>query len=308
MVDYSIVVPVFNSEFTLRKLYDRTMEVFNSINKSVQFIFVDDSSLDNSWEVLESIKSFDPKRVTIIRFIKNYGQQNATFCGLEHAKGNFIITMDDDLQQPPEEIPKLIEKMETQNSDLVYGVYKKKQHSFLRNIGSKVVKKTGGKLLDRPDIVSSFRLVKKEVVEKIFPHTNNVIFIDELLWWYTDELNYAWVDHQKREGSKSGYTYGKLWRFLAELILYYTNFPLKFMVYGGLFSSILFMFITGYYLAAKLFFDVPLGYTSIIVGIMLSTSLILFSLGIIGEYISRLYQSQNKKPPYIIKDIEKDED
>jgi glycosyltransferase involved in cell wall biosynthesis len=308
MVDYSIVVPVFNSEFTLRKLYDRTMEVFKSIDKTVQFIFVDDNSLDNSWEVLQSIKSLNPKRVTIIRFIKNYGQQNATFCGLEHANGKYIITMDDDLQQPPEEIPKLIAKIDKKNSDLVYGVYKKKQHSFIRNVGSKVVKKTGGKLLDRPEIVSSFRLVKKEVVEKIFPHTNNVIFIDELLWWYTDELDYAWVDHQKRVGSKSGYSYGKLWRFLAELILYYTNFPLKFMVYGGLFSSILFMFITGYYLAAKLFFDVPLGYTSIIVGIMLSTSLILFSLGIIGEYISRLYQSQNKKPPYIIKNIEKDED
>ncbi len=308
MADYSIVVPVFNSEFTLRKLYDRTVEVFKQLDKTVEFVFVDDSSLDNSWEVLKSVKALNPKNVTIIRFNKNYGQQNATFCGMEHAKGSFIITMDDDLQQPPEEIPRLITKMEEENSDLVYGVYKKKQHSFLRNLGSNVVKKTGGKLLDRPDIVSSFRLVKHEIVKKIFPHTNNTIFVDELLWWYTDSLTYAWVDHQKRMGSKSGYTYGKLWRFLAELILYYTNFPLKFMVYGGLFSSILFLFITGYYLAAKLFFDVPLGYTSIIVGIMLSTSLILFSLGIIGEYISRLYQSQNKKPPYIIKEIEKDED
>ena len=308
MVDYSIVVPVFNSEFTIRKLYDRTMEVFKQLDKTVEFVFVDDSSLDNSWAVLQSIKAQNPKQVTIIRFNKNYGQQNSTFCGMEHARGKFIITMDDDLQQPPEEIPKLIARMDEENTDLVYGVYKKKQHSFMRNLGSKVVKKTGGKLLDRPDIVSSFRLVKYDIVKKIFPHTNNTIFVDELLWWYTDSLTYAWVDHHKREGSKSGYTYGKLWRFLAELILYYTNFPLKFMVYGGLFSSILFLAITGYYLAAKLFFDVPLGYTSIIVGIMLSTSLILFSLGIIGEYISRLYQSQNKKPPYIIKEIEKDED
>jgi glycosyltransferase involved in cell wall biosynthesis len=307
MTDYSIVVPVFNSEFTLRKLYDRTVEVFKKLNKSVQFVFVDDSSLDNSWEVLKSIKAVNPKNVVIIRLNKNYGQQNATFCGMEHATGRFIITMDDDLQQPPEEIPLLINKMEEEKCDLVYGVYKKKQHSFLRNLGSKVVKKTGGRLLDRPDIVSSFRLVRAEIVQKIFPHGNNVIFVDELLWWYTNSLTYAWVDHQKRVGSKSGYSYGKLWRFLAEIILYYTNFPLKFMVYGGLFSSVIFLAITFYYLGAKLFFDVPLGYTSIIVGIMLSTSLILFSLGVIGEYISRLYQSQNKKPPYIIKEIEKNE-
>jgi glycosyltransferase involved in cell wall biosynthesis len=307
MTDYSIVVPVFNSEFTLRKLYDRTVEVFKKLNKSVQFVFVDDSSLDNSWEVLKSIKAVNPKNVVIIRLNKNYGQQNATFCGMEHATGRFIITMDDDLQQPPEEIPLLINKMEEEKCDLVYGVYKKKQHSFLRNLGSKVVKKTGGRLLDRPDIVSSFRLVRSEIAQKIFPHGNNVIFVDELLWWYTNSLTYAWVEHHKRVGSKSGYSYGKLWRFLAEIILYYTNFPLKFMVYGGLFSSVLFLAITFYYLGAKLFFDVPLGYTSIIVGIMLSTSLILFSLGVIGEYISRLYQSQNKKPPYIIKEIEKNE-
>jgi len=107
MADYSIVVPVFNSEFTLRKLYDRTVEVFKQLDKTVEFVFVDDSSLDNSWEVLKSVKALNPKNVTIIRFNKNYGQQNATFCGMEHAKGSFIITMDDDLQQPPEEIPRL---------------------------------------------------------------------------------------------------------------------------------------------------------------------------------------------------------
>ncbi len=306
MIDYSIVVPVFNSEFTLRKLYDRTMEFFKSINKTVEFVFVDDGSMDNSWEVLKSIKLMNPKGVTIIRFIKNYGQQNATFCGMEHAKGKFIITIDDDLQQPPEEIGKLIARQKEDDSDLVYGIYKKKQHSIIRNLGSKIVRKTGGKLLDRPDTISSFRLIKQAVVKKIFPHIHNIIFIDELLWWYTGSVNYAWVDHQKRTINKSGYTYGKLWRFLVELILSYTNFPLKFMVYGGLFSSIFFLFIVAYYVAAKIFYDVPLGYTSIIVGIMLSTSLILFSLGIIGEYISRLYQSQNNKPPYIIS--EKDED
>lgn len=306
MFDYSIVVPVYNSEFTLRRLYDETMDFFKSIDKTAEFIFVDDGSMDNSWEVLQSIKSFNPKFVTIIRLIKNYGQQNATFCGFEHAKGKFIITIDDDLQQPPKEIGKLIEKQKEQDSDLVYGVYKKKQHSLIRNLGSKIVKKTGGRLLDRPDTISSFRLIKREVVTKILPHTHNIIFIDELLWWYTNKLDYSWVEHQKRTVSKSGYTYGRLWRFLVELILSYTNFPLKFMVYGGLFSSILFLFIVAYYVAAKIFYDVPLGYTSIIVGIMLSTSLILFSLGVIGEYISRLYQSQNKKPPYIISN--KDED
>ncbi len=305
MSTFSVVVPVFNSEFTLRKLYERTVKIFDSLNKQVQFVFVDDGSLDNSWEVLKSIKASGGKKVTIIRFNKNYGQHNAIFCGLQHTTGDFILTIDDDLQHPPEEIPKLIDKINREHCDLVYGVYKKKQHSLLRNAASKLARKTGGKLFDRPELISSFRLINKEVVQKIFPHTLNTIFVDELLWWYTDSICYEWVEHHKRKENKSGYTYGKLWRFLTELIIYYTNFPLKLMVYGGLFSSILFLSITFYYIGAKIFFDVPLGYTSIIVGIMLSTSLILFSLGVIGEYISRLYQSQNKKPPYIIKEIEK---
>ena len=304
MYNYSVVVPVFNSEYTLVKLFESLGEVFAKLDKSVQFVFVDDGSLDNSWEVLQGIKKSSPDNVVIARLNKNYGQGNATFCGLGFAKGERVITIDDDLQQPPEEIPKLIELFEKENRELVYGVYKHKKHSRARNAGSKIVRKSAKRFMDKPEMASSFRLFSRDINQKIQPHKSNFIFIDELLWWYTRNIGFAFVEHRKREGSKSGYTYGKLWKLLANLLIHYTNFPLQLMVYGGLFFSILFLIITVYYLLAKAFYDVPLGYTSIIVGIMFSTSMILFSLGVIGEYVSRLYTFQNKKPPFIVEDLE----
>lgn len=304
MYDYSVVVPVFNSEYTLVKLTEGLVEVFARMDKSVQLIFVDDGSVDSSWEVLKGIKKSHSENVLIVRLNKNYGQGNATFCGLGYAKGERVITIDDDLQQPPEEIPKLIELFEAEKRDLVYGVYKHKQHSVARNAGSKMVRKSAKRFMDKPEMASSFRLFSREINQKILPHQSNFIFVDELLWWYTHNISFAFVEHRKREGSKSGYTYGKLWKLLANLLIHYTNFPLRLMVYGGLFFSILFLIVTIYYLAAKAFYNVPLGYTSIIVGIMLSTSMILFSLGVIGEYVSRLYTFQNKKPPFIVEDLE----
>ena len=304
MYNYSVVVPVFNSEFMLVKLFEGLQKVFTELEKTVQIIFVDDGSRDNSWEVLQGIKQSSPENVVIARLNKNYGQGNSTFCGLGFAKGDRIITIDDDLQQPPEEIPKLIDVFESENRELVYGVYKSKKHSVARNAGSKMVRKSAKKFMDKPEMASSLRIFSKALNQKILAHQSNFIFVDELLWWYTTNISFAFVEHRKRVGSKSGYTYGKLWKLLANLLIYYTNFPLRLMVYGGLFFSFVFLIITVYYLIAKAFFDVPLGYTSIIVGIMFSTSMILFSLGVIGEYVSRLYTFQNRKPPFVVEDLE----
>ena len=305
MYEYSVVIPVFNSELTLEKLMSGLKSTFADEKKTAQYIFVDDGSFDKSWEVLEKIKSENPEAVSIVRFNKNYGQGNATFCGMELADGKFIITMDDDLQQPPSEVKSLITAINEGGWDLVYGVYDKKRHSTARNIGSSILRKTAGRFLDRPERTTSFKIVKREVVKKILPHKSHFIFIDELLWWYTDSISYVVVEHVKRTHSKSGYTPGKLWKMFTNLVIFYSNFPLKLMIYGGLFFSTVFLVSILGFLVAKAMNNVPLGYTSIIVTILFGTSIILLSLGVIGEYISRLYSFQNKKPPFIIKEIKK---
>lgn len=301
-IEYTVVVPVFNSEKTLLELHSRIKDIFQNLNKTYEVIYVDDGSHDTSWQKLKEVKNKN-ENVTAIKLNKNFGQHNATFCGFELSGGEYIITIDDDLQTPPEEIPRLIDAMEKEDAEMAYGLYPSKKHSKSRNIGSKYAKKSSKYWMGRPGEGSSFRLLSRKLVGNIINHHQNFVFIDEILHWYTDNIVYVEVEHRKRQVSKSGYSSFKLFRMLSNIIIYYTTIPLKLMVYGGFLASLVFLVVSVYYILLKIFFDVPLGYTSIIVGILFSTSLILFSLGIIGEYLRRIYMVQNKKPPYTIKKI-----
>ena len=301
-MEYSVVVPVFNSEASLPELFDRLTVVMDRTGKPYELIFVDDGSRDDSWEVIKQIKESNPGKLTAIRLAKNFGQHNATFCGFNFAKGDFVITLDDDLQCPPEEIPKLIRRLEETDAELVYGIYKKKKHSLYRNLGSKSLKNVSN-LLGKPSDGSSFRLISKNIIGKIIQHHQNFVFIDEILFWYTDFISFTIVEHHSRKYKRSGYSNWKIWSLLANIMYYYTAVPLKLMVYGGMASSVIFFFFSLYFIWRKIIHNVPLGYTSLIVAVLFSTSLILLSLGVIGEYLSRIYMVQNKKPLYSVKKV-----
>jgi len=301
-LEFSIVVPVYNSEASLQELFDRLLAVMDGTGQAYEFIFVDDGSNDKSWEVLQKIKEERSDITTAIRLAKNFGQHSATFCGFNFAKGNYIITIDDDLQCPPEEIPKLIEKLKGSDAELVYGIYGKKKHSMYRNLGSQSLKNVSG-ILGKQHEGSSFRLISTNIIQKIIVHHQNFVFIDEILHWYTDYVGFTFVEHHKRKYRSSGYSNKKIWGLLANIMYHYTMAPLKLMVYGGLISSVFFFALSIYFILRKILMNVPLGYTSLIVAILFSTSLILLSLGVIGEYLSRIYMVQNKKPLYSVKKV-----
>ncbi|MGM0565915.1 MAG: glycosyltransferase family 2 protein [Bacteroidota bacterium] len=302
-IDYSVVVPVYNAEETLVSLFEGIISAFESLRKSVEVIFVDDGSKDQSWKVLTYLKNDYPDKVKAIRLAKNYGQHNAIFCGLSFVKESDVITIDDDLQTPPEEIIKLIKKHEETNADLVYGYYKRKKHNLWRNLGSKFLKKTSKTLYNAPGEGSSFKLIENKLVKDILNHYQNFVYIDELFLWYTEDIAFVEVRHISRKGGGSGYTAGKLLRLFFNITIYYTAVPLKLMTATGLIASLISFGFGIRFIIRKIFFDVPLGYTSMIVTILFSTSLILLSLGIIGEYLNRIYLVQNKKPPYSIKKV-----
>lgn len=305
--DYSVVIPVYNSFESLGELYFRIGETFAKTGKTFEVIFVDDDSRDKSWSMVKSIQNANPEKVIALRLSRNYGQHNATVCGIAQASGDFIITIDDDLQNPPEEIPKLIETMEQSDADLVYGIYGKKQHSLARNLGSGMVKGWSRRVFKTKGNGSSFRLMRSSLAKKLLNHQINFIYIDELFNWYTNHIAFVKVDHQKRPFQQSTYTSRGLFSLFSNLVIYYTAIPLRMMVYGGFISATI-TFITGLvFIYMKLVHNVPLGYTSLIVAILFSTSIILLSLGVIGEYLSRIYMVQNQKPPYSIKTILKNE-
>lgn len=299
--DISIVVPVYNSANTLEKLYSLIDTSLASYK--FQIVFVNDCSHDNSWQKLEKIYTENSKKVIAINLDKNAGQHIALFCGMQLVNGKYIVTLDDDLQIHPKEILKLLESIKKEHADVVYGVFPEKKHSKIRNNGSNFFGKLFSTYASTPRNGSSFKIVKREIINQIAEHNHHNIYIDELLAWYSKKTSFVEIEHNKRQEGNSGYSFASLVKLALGLFINYTALPLKIITFLGIFSSLISFILGIYFLYQKYVQDVPLGFTALIVTIFFSTGLILFSLGIIGEYLSRIYLVQSGKPAYKIKEI-----
>jgi undecaprenyl-phosphate 4-deoxy-4-formamido-L-arabinose transferase len=264
---------------------------------------VNDACPNNSWETVKSIKAQHPNIVTAINLAKNAGQHHAILCGFQYVKGAFVITIDDDLQFHPNEIEKLIAQQKRTGADLVYGIQIVKEHSFIRNLGSKAVAFLFASFASTPGKGSSFRIIKADVVQNIKHFNQRYIFLDELLAWFASNTQFVEVNHSRRKEGKSGYSIFKLVLWTLRLIFTYTTLPLRVMTYFGLLAFLICLGFVGYFLYMKFSFGAELGFTALIVSIFMSTGLILFSLGIIGEYLSRLFQLQTKRPVFFVKEV-----
>jgi glycosyltransferase involved in cell wall biosynthesis len=301
--DFSVVVPVYNSEKTLEELYLRTEKFFAAKQKSFQLIFVDDGSADNSWWVIAALKKKYPETITGVKLSKNYGQHNALFCGLTFVKGAQVITLDDDLQTPPEEIEKLLKTYDETGADLVYGYYVKKEHSWIRNFGSWFIEKVFKNFANTSGKGSSFKLINAAITEKIISRNYRMFFLDEIIAWHTDNIAHVVVEHLPRKEGQSGYTLFDLFKMTVKLVVGYTAFPLKILSWFGLLSALICLGFVGYFIYMKYTYGAEMGFTALIVSIFFSTGVILFSLGIIGEYMRRLYIGETGKPSFTVKTV-----
>jgi polyisoprenyl-phosphate glycosyltransferase len=300
---YSVIVPVYNSQGTLLELFTRTQAVFSALGEEFEMIFVEDCGPDQSWQVVLDLKKAYPERIKAIKLSKNSGQHNALMCGFNYAQGDFVITIDDDLQIPPEEIPLLIRQQQQTNAQLVYGIYEEKRHHLLRNLGSQAVQRVFRSVFNTNGDITSFRLISRTLCHQIISHKQSFIFIDGLLHWHTQYIERVKVVHRERAVGKSNYSPVKLIRLANNLLFNFTTFPLRSLIYLGTFFSLV-SFITGIvFMIRKMFFNVPLGYTSIIVSIFFTSSVLLLVVGVIGEYIGRLYTLQNDKPQYSVREV-----
>lgn len=298
---YSVVVPVYNSEKTLEELYDRVNKVFVGLQASYEIIFVEDCGRDQSWTVIESLKIKYPGVIKGIKLSKNFGQHNALICGFNEVSGDYIITMDDDLQTPPEEIPKLILKQKAENAEMVYAIYENKKHHQVRNIGSYLIKRVFKIVFNAKPDASSFRLISRNLTNKVIQHNQNFVFIDGLLHWHTNNIAYQVTEHHDRKHGTSNYSLFKLIQLSSNLFFNFTVIPLRIITTVGILVSIISFLLGVYFLVNKFYYDIPVqGYTSLVTIILFSTSMMMISLGVIGEYISRIYMLQNNKPQYSI--------
>lgn len=301
--DYSIIIPVYNSSGSLVELLERIYQVFQENGYSFEVICVNDASQDDSWNVLQEIKKSAEYSLKLIQFSINYGQHKALLCGMGFAQGTSSILIDSDLQIPPEEINKLIQRKKETNADVVYGEYTEKKHHKIRNKSSQILGWILNKFGSYQARGSSFKIIDQSIVNKINQIKFEYIFIDEILSWHTSNFEYVDIEHLERKEGKSSYTSFKLIKMAFQIIFNYTTLPLRIMTYGGLLIGIICFFIGVYFIIHKLMYDSILGFTAIIVSILFSAGLLLFCLGIIGEYIKKIYFVQLAKPPFTIKTI-----
>lgn len=298
----SVVVPLFNSEGCIENLVHQIKNILDAYNYEI--ILVNDNSKDKTWDKVCELKKFFPDgKMKAFWLSRNYGQQKATFCGLTKATGDIIITIDDDLSHPIEHLPSLIEDFINKQSDILYVTPDKYHYSWYRKFLSAVYKKISR--YENPDAGkgSSFRIMSQNLVKSITQHTSHLIVIDELILWYSQDIQSITLPFHPSKKIKSTYSYKKLFHLSKTTLMISTTMPLIIVKLMGL-SVASISFLAGiYYLAQKfIFHHAEKGYTSIIVSILFGVGLILFSLGIIGEYIAYILMDIHKKPPYHIKE------
>ena len=300
----SIIVPVFNSESILPLLCDRLLSTLNTMNTPYELIFVEDCSQDNSWAVIKSLASSN-SRISGIKLIHNYGQHSALLCGIRAAKNDLIVTIDDDLQNPPEEIPKLIEHLHDGQHDVVYGYPLNESRGFLRKQASVFTKLALKQAMgvDSACHVSAFRVFHRNIKDAFAHYHSSSTNIDVLLTWGASDFSSIQVQHDPRQEGKSGYSIGKLLTHAFNMITGFSTLPLKVASYLGFAFSAFGLFMLTYVLGNYFFHLAPVtGFTFLASAIAIFSGVQLLALGVIGEYLARIHLKTMEKPTYSIKE------
>ena len=307
---YSVVVPVYNSEHTLEELYRRLEKVFREVIKEdFELILVDDGSKDRSFEVMKELREKD-SRVKIIQMARNFGQHPALLCGFAHAKGEFIVTMDDDLQHQPEELPKMINVMnERDDVDVIIASYEGRKHNLIRKLGTKLSVWATSKMLGKdPDLqITSYRLIRRFLVEAMLKTNTYLPQIGNLLVLSSNRIINVPVQHAARAYGKSGYSFRRLVKDLIYDITAHTAFPLLMVRNIGIASFLVSLCLAIYYLVRYFMFGISVeGWTSLMLVMLAFFGLTLLSIGIIGIYLMNILNEAKKMPHYVIRQEETD--
>ena len=298
----SIVIPVYNSAEILPSLAEKLDEVLPRVAAAFEVILVNDGSRDASWQEILRLAEKYPW-VRGFSLMRNYGQHNALLCGIRAARGDIIVTMDDDLQHPPEEIPKLLEKL-GEGFDVVYGAPEKEHHGLLRDLASQMTKIVlqsgmGAEVARR---VSAFRAFRTYLREGFADYNGSFISIDVLLTWATTRFAWIFTRHEPRTIGKSNYTLFKLITHAVNMITGFSTLPLQIASISGFVLTVFGLGVLVYVIGRYIYeggTEVP-GFPFLAAAIAIFSGAQLFSLGIIGEYIARIHSQTMNRPSYHI--------
>lgn len=299
-VDVSVVVPVFGGSDALAELHQRLAVSMAEAGLSWELILVDDRGRAQSWPAIRALANTHPE-VTGLRLSRNFGQHAATICGIEHARGRWIVTMDDDLEHPPEAITSML-AAGNEETPLVYGLFPRRTHSGVRNLSSELMRWTLKRAFpDLNEHYSSFRAIHAPLARQLTGFRLARPYIDGMLSWMTSSAQTVEVTHGERQHGESAYTWRKLISHAVNIFVTFSHLPLRIASYGGAALAILnFLYMT--YIVWAYFTSriINPGYTSLMSVILFACGVQLLILGVLGEYVARLMGAAYRKPVYLI--------
>jgi glycosyltransferase involved in cell wall biosynthesis len=299
----SIVIPVYNGAGSIGELVG-ALETL-SITGGHEIILVDDGSPDDSYDICKALLEQARVPMTLVRLARNYGEHNAVLAGLRHAGGAHVITMDDDLQNPPEEVERLLGFAHRSERQVVYTYYDEKRHAIWRNLGSRFANRVADFVLDKPRglYLSSFRCMSAFVVREITRYNGPFPYIDGLILQVTHDIGRLKVKHLPRAVGRSNYTMRRLMRLWMSMFVNFSVMPLRISTITGFVLSGIGALGGAIAIGEALLYSPPAGWASLMAAVLLLSGVQLVILGIIGEYLGRLYLTVNGKPQSVVAEV-----
>lgn len=296
---YSIVVPVCNSVDVVGDTVDQTVEVFEREGLSYELILVNDGSRDGSWNVIADKARANPC-IIALDLLRNYGQQHASLAGFREASGDYVITLDDDLQNPPDQALLLIDEA-MRGRDLVFGKFERKQAAGYRRLGSKAISMVNRHIFDQPRnlAVSNFRILRRDVVKRICAFRTAYPYITGQALLSSSNPSHVSVRHEPRPVGKSNYGTVRIIRLVLTILFSYSSYPLRLAAFGGFLISIASFLIGTVYLVMGLAGDIQVkGWTTLVVLVAILNGFVIALLSMLGEYVVRTLNTVSYDEPY----------
>lgn len=303
MIKISVVIPVYKAENFLHELYKRLKDSLEKITEDFEIIMVDDASDDRSWDIIADLNTKD-RRMKGINFTRNFGQHYAITAGLEHCCGDWVVVMDCDLQDKPEEIIRLYAKAQ-EGYDVVLGIRRRRKDSIAKRIASYMFFKIFSYLseVNHDWQVGNFRIVSRRVADNFCRMHERLRFFGGLISWMGYPTLSIEVEHEESRRGRSSYTFKKLLKLATDIIIAYSDKPLRLSVQFGFLIAVLSFVLGSHIFLRALFSGTPVpGWSSLMVSLFFIGGIIIFNLGIIGIYLGKTFDEVKKRPMYLIKE------